>query len=173
MNSLNSFKEDRTKQKGFKPLLKSASRLKYFGLFSTFVCFIWYSYISKKYLREKRLFYLPDISVQFLNKLESLLSLKEEENNNFNSLKLTLKDIQKKSNKRLTQGIISNLPVYRSLEEDSEDSRSISSNSSNNSSKSSSSSSSNNSTINNPSLSDISILKHIKEINKSSDLLST
>jgi hypothetical protein len=72
------------------------------------------------------LFYLPEISIQFLNKLESLLSLKEEENNNFNSLKLTLKDIQKKSNKRLTQGIISNLPVYRSLEEDSEDSGSVS-----------------------------------------------
>ena len=173
LNSLNSFEEDRTKQKGFKPLLKSASRLKYFGLFSTFVCFIWRSYISKKHLGEKRLFYLPDISVQFLNKLESLLSLKEEENNNFNSLKLTLKDIQKKSNKRLTQGIISNLPVYRSLEEDSEDSRSISSNSSNNSSESSSSSSSNNSTINNPSSSDISILERIREINKSSDLLST
>jgi hypothetical protein len=28
LNSLNSFEEDRTKQKGFKPLLKSASRLK-------------------------------------------------------------------------------------------------------------------------------------------------
>jgi hypothetical protein len=40
LNSLNSFEEDRTKQKGFKPLLKSTSRLKYFGLFSTFICFI-------------------------------------------------------------------------------------------------------------------------------------
>jgi hypothetical protein len=46
LNSLNSFKEDRTKQKGFKPFLKSASRLKYFRLFSTFICFIWHSYIS-------------------------------------------------------------------------------------------------------------------------------
>jgi superfamily II DNA helicase RecQ len=173
LNSLNSFEEDRTKQKGFKPLLKSASRLKYFGLFSTFICFIWRSYISQKHLGEKRLFYLPDISVQFLNKLESLLSLKEAENHNFRSLKLTLKDIQKKSNKRLTQGIISNLPVYRSLEDDSEDGSSVSGNSSSNSSESSSSSSSNNSIINDPSASDISILERIKDINESSDLLST
>ena len=99
--------------------------------------------------------------------------MKEEENYNINSLKSTLKDIQRKSNKRLTQGIISNLPVYRSLEEDSEDSRSVSSNNSNNSSESSSSSSSNNSIINDPGSSDISILERIKEINKSSDLLST
>ena len=95
MNSLNSFEEDRTKQKGFKPLLKSISRLKYFGFFSTFLYFLYRSYISKKYLGEKRLFYLLNISIQFLNKLESLLSLKEEEDNNFNNLKLSLKDIQK------------------------------------------------------------------------------
>ena len=76
--------------------------MKYFRFFNTFLYFLYYNYISKKYLGEKRLFYLLNISIQFLNKLEFLLFLKEEEDNNFYSLKLTLKDIQKKSNKRLT-----------------------------------------------------------------------
>jgi len=45
------------------------------------------------YLGKKYLFYLFDINIQFLSKLETLLFLKKKEDNNLNSLKLILKDI--------------------------------------------------------------------------------
>lgn len=78
LNLLNSFQLNVTLNKGFKPLLNSNSRVKYFNFFSAFVIFLLRSFNTGSY-RSLKLYSLDSKAISQLQSLESLAQAKLEE----------------------------------------------------------------------------------------------
>jgi Orsellinic acid/F9775 biosynthesis cluster protein D len=194
LNILNSFEDNKIRNKPFKPLLNSSTRVKYFNLFSLFIIFFFRA-LSKS-LKEKTSYFKVDNSIIIIyNTLKSLIREKlEEEKDDYlelsnNSYKNKKKSINNKLNSLKLNSIINlnNLEkeeVYSSTSSNSNISSDsiISINNQSSSSKSNSSSNFNSSSNSSSSInynldylldsSNINILDQIKEINKSSSSIS-
>ena len=202
LNILNSFEDNKIRNKPFQPIITSNSRVKYFNFFSLFLIFF-FKALSKD-LEENISYFKVDNSIVTIynllkNKIE--LFLEEEEEDYLELSNKSLEKSKKTLNKKLERFRLNNLTNNQEdLEEEVETSSSssldssLNSNSSStsnnfssfkslsnfsnfdNSSNSSNSNNSNNSNSSNKSLrldsSNIEILKRIKEINKSKDSLS-
>ena len=194
LNILNSFKDNKIRNKPFQPIITSNSQVKYFNFFSLFLIFFFRA-LSKDLEENISYFKVDNSIVTIYNLLKNNIELSLKKGREEDYLKLSnksLKRSKKTLNKKLERFRLNNLTNNQEdLEEEVETSSSssldssLNSNSSSTSNNSSSSKSlsnssnsnnSNNSNSFNKSLrldsSNIEILKRIKEINKSKDSLS-
>ena len=72
LNLLNSFEKDRTKNTPFKPLLKIGTKQKYFNLFSSFIVFLFKSFLDNSY-KTTKLYSLSKEAIALLLELKDLL----------------------------------------------------------------------------------------------------
>ena len=121
LNILNSFQLNVIKNKGFKPLLNASSRIHYFNFFSTFLAFIFRSFIDNSF-QTLKLYTLSLILVRSLQDLQDLamLKLEEEEDSTINKRsKKGLNNIKKSLNYKLNKLKVKNLDL-ETLEEEEE-----------------------------------------------------
>ena len=78
LQHLNSFQRGVVRNKPFKPLLRSNSRIKYFNFFSCFFAFVYKSFCNNKY-KEDKLYSLSKESKGLLKELKQLALLQQEE----------------------------------------------------------------------------------------------
>jgi hypothetical protein len=78
LQHLNSFQKGVVKNKPFKPLLKSDSRVKYFNFFSCFFAFVFRSFYNNKF-KENKLYSLSKECISLLKELKQLALLQQEE----------------------------------------------------------------------------------------------
>ena len=190
LNILNSFEDNKIRNKPFKPLLTSNTRVKYFDFFSRFLV-DFFRALSKDLKKEVSYFKVDKSIVTLYTTLINLVDQKIREEEDY--LKLSINSLKKNKrliNTKFTKYTLNNLLNQESLDEEetsstnsldssldsSSSSNSMSSGSSSNSTSSSSSSNSTSSSSSSSSIelsnSNKEILKKIKEINQSKESLS-
>ena len=180
LNILNSFEDNKIRNKPFKPLLNTQTRVKYFNFFSSFFIFFFRA-LSKSLETDISYFKVTQNIVSIFRTLISLVNRKiEADDNNYlelsnKSFQESRKTINNKLNKAKFNLFLNNIEDNSSNKASSTSSETTSSSlSSSLNSTSSPSSSDSSSSINSALLesSNIEVLKKIQEINKSRDSLS-
>jgi hypothetical protein len=124
LNLLNSFQLHVTRNKGFKPLLNSNSRVSYFTFFSLFLLFLLRSFNDNSY-KDLKLYSLSSTLTRNLEELMRLAKLKleeeeEERAKGAKSIKKGLNSIRKSLNYKLNRLRVKNLDLDINEEEDEE-----------------------------------------------------
>ena len=123
LNILNSFEPNKIRNKPFKPLLTSNSRIKYFNFFSIFLVYFFRA-LSKGIEENITYFKASNNIVIIYNALKDLVNLKLQKDNYLElsnkALKKSTKTINKKLNKYKLNSLISN-KISESKEEEEEE----------------------------------------------------
>ena len=125
LNLLNSFQLHVIKNKGFKPLLNSSSRVSYFTFFSSFLLFLLRSFNDNSY-KDLKLYSLSSTLTRNLEELMRLAMLKlegveEELAKGAKSIKKGLNSIRKSLNYKLNRLRVKNLDLEVNEEEEESD----------------------------------------------------
>jgi predicted RNA binding protein with dsRBD fold (UPF0201 family) len=174
LNILNSFEDNKIRNKPFKYVLNAKTRVKYFNFFSLFLIFFFRA-LSKDLKENISYFKVDNSIVTIYNALNFLVEEEGDIDSSSRALHKTKRAFNKKLGKLRLSSLIQETSSSSSSSDSDSSSNSGSDSSSNSNSSSTSSSNSNSTSTSNRSKLDSSnkeILQQIKDINQSKDSLS-